>query len=131
MHFSFREEPLMSMDELRKSGIGRLRHCPNVPTPQLLNLWIVPMAILSMAVLAAGCGTSEPAKETAPAPAAAPAAPAAETHIDHDMSTMNMSPAMAPNGARVFFVEPKAGAAVASPLHFVFGSEKITIAAVP
>ena len=33
--------------------------------------------------------------------------------------------------ARVFFVEPKNGATVSSPLHMKFGSEGITIAAVP
>ena len=33
--------------------------------------------------------------------------------------------------ARVFFVEPKNGATVASPLHMKFGSENIQIAAVP
>jgi hypothetical protein len=33
--------------------------------------------------------------------------------------------------ARVFFVEPKNGATVTSPLHMKFGSENIQIAAVP
>ena len=33
--------------------------------------------------------------------------------------------------ARVFFVEPKAGAIVTSPAHLKFGSEGIEIAAVP
>src|SRR5580765_6626154 len=33
--------------------------------------------------------------------------------------------------ARVFFVEPKAGAALTSPAHLKFGSEGIQIAAVP
>ena len=33
--------------------------------------------------------------------------------------------------ARVFFVEPKNGATVSSPLHMKFGSENIQIAAVP
>src|SRR5262245_12856134 len=34
-------------------------------------------------------------------------------------------------GTRVFFVEPKNGATVTSPLHMKFGSEGIQIAAVP
>lgn len=93
---------------------------------------IAPVAILCMTVVAAGCGSSEPAKESAPTPAAAPApAAAAGEHADHDMATMTMSPAAAPNGARVFFVEPKEGATVSSPVHFVFGSEKFTISPVP
>src|SRR5262245_44749749 len=33
--------------------------------------------------------------------------------------------------ARVFFVEPKDGASVTSPLHMKFGSEGVQIAAVP
>src|SRR5262245_31670165 len=32
---------------------------------------------------------------------------------------------------RVFFIEPKNGATVTSPLHLKFGSEGVTIAAVP
>jgi hypothetical protein len=37
----------------------------------------------------------------------------------------------APKRARVFFIEPKAGATVTSPVHMKFGSEGIEIAAVP
>src|SRR5262245_47304946 len=50
-------------------------------------------------------------------------------HAGHDMSKMKAE--KAPKVARVFFVEPKKGATVSSPVHFVFGSEKITIAPVP
>ena len=50
------------------------------------------------------------------AQAAKPAAPAAKA---------------AAKKARVFFVEPKNGATVTSPLHMKFGSEGVEIAAVP
>jgi hypothetical protein len=40
-------------------------------------------------------------------------------------------PVMAKTKARVFFVEPKNGATVTSPLHLKFGSAGIEIAAVP
>lgn len=62
-------------------------------------------------VLAAACGGgSAPAAD---APAATPA------------------PAAAPARPRVFFVEPATGATVKSPVHFAFGIEGFTIAAVP
>src|SRR5262245_41431566 len=82
-------------------------------------LAFAPAALLSLGIVAAGCGSNEPAKEAAPVPAPAPAA---DEHGGHDMATMA---ATAPNGARVFFVEPKEGATLTSPVHFVFGSEKI------
>src|SRR5687767_13989389 len=37
----------------------------------------------------------------------------------------------APGGGKVFFMEPKNGASVKSPVHIVFGSDMYTIAAVP
>lgn len=59
---------------------------------------------VAVAIAAAACGGSTPP---------------AEDHSQH------------PGGARVFFVEPVNGATVKSPVQFVFGSEEITIAAVP
>jgi hypothetical protein len=85
-----------------------------------MRTWI---AILGVAVLAAGCGTTEPAKESAPA-----ATPAGDEHAAEHTGE---HAAPAANGARVFFVEPKVGAELTSPVHFVFGAENITIAAVP
>ena len=68
------------------------------------------------ALLLAACSSSEPAKpaESAPAPASTP--PAA---------------AVSSAAPRVFFIEPTDGASVKSPVHFRFGSEGVTIAAVP
>ena len=76
------------------------------------------IAALAGALALAACNSSEPAKPAAstPAPAAAPAATAATP---------------AGGAARVFFVEPMDGASVKSPVHFKFGAEGITIAAVP
>ena len=37
----------------------------------------------------------------------------------------------APGGGKVFFAEPKDGATVKSPVHIVFASDMLTIAAVP
>lgn len=82
-------------------------------------------AVVLAAVLAGACGSSEPAKEEA-APVATPAA--ADEHGDH---AGEAATAAAANGARVFFVEPKEGAELTSPVHFVFGAENVTIAAVP
>ena len=72
--------------------------------------WI-PLA--GLVVAASACGGSQPA----PAQPAAEAAPAA--------------PAPAPSTPRVFFVEPKSGATVKSPVHLVFGIEGYEIAPVP
>ncbi len=69
----------------------------------------------SALVMACGGGSTPPAEETA-APAAAPAADA--SHEGH-------------TGGRVFFVSPKEGATVKSPVQLEFGSEMFTIAAVP
>jgi hypothetical protein len=60
-------------------------------------------------VAAASCGGSAPQSEQAAAPA------------DHGGHT----------GGRVFFMSPKNGATVKSPVNFEFGSEMFTIAAVP
>ncbi len=73
-----------------------------------------------LAVLAMACGSPAPSNESAPAPAAA-AAPGggAGDHGEHG------------GAARVFFVEPKDGASVKSPVHLVFGAEGIEVSAVP
>jgi hypothetical protein len=69
----------------------------------------------AMAAVAA-CGGSP---ESQPASTAAPAAAPAADHTAH------------PGGGKVFFLEPKDGASVKSPVHIVFGSDMFTIAAVP
>ena len=63
--------------------------------------------ILTASIAVAACGGSSP--ENPPASTAAPAA----------------------GGGKVFFMEPKTGASVKSPVHIVFGSDMFTIAAVP
>ena len=70
------------------------------------------LVILGVSVVACGgdAPPSQPASESTSA--SAPAAPTAES-------------------LRVFFVEPTDGATVTSPMHMVFGSEGIEIAAVP
>lgn len=72
-------------------------------------------ALAGAMVLAACSNSSEPAKPAESTPASAPAAAAKP----------------AAGGARVFFIEPMDGASVKSPVHFRFGAEGITIAAVP
>src|SRR5688572_30695100 len=68
-----------------------------------------------LAIAAASCGGS------APPPAESQAtAPAAAAHAEHPAGS-----------GRVFFLEPKSGATVKSPVKFLFGSEQFTIAAVP
>lgn len=73
------------------------------------------LAASSALVMACG-GGSQPPAESASAPAAAPAADA--SHEGH-------------TGGRVFFISPKEGATVKSPVQLEFGSEMFTIAAVP
>jgi hypothetical protein len=46
-------------------------------------------------------------------------------------SPENRPVSTAPGGGKVFFMEPKDGASVKSPVHVVFGSDMLTIAAVP
>jgi hypothetical protein len=69
---------------------------------------VLPVAVVAAMVVGSGVFASAQAKK--PAAATKKAAPAR---------------------IRVFFVEPKNGATVASPLHMKFGSEGIEIAAVP
>jgi hypothetical protein len=70
----------------------------------------------TMAAMAA-CGGSSP--ESKPADTAAPASAPAADHTAHA------------GGGKVFFMEPKDGASVKSPVHIVFGSDMFTIAPVP
>ena len=76
---------------------------------------------LMIAVAAAACGGTEtpPADTAAPATTTAPATPAAST------------PASTSSGPRVFFVEPRDGATVKSPVVLRFSAENYEIAAVP
>ena len=72
-------------------------------------------AALAGALVLAACSSSEPAKPAEAAPAPASASP----------------PAAASATPRAFFVEPVNGASLKSPVHFKFGSEGVTISAVP
>jgi hypothetical protein len=94
-------------------------------TPRPSHTWRAAAAVLCAATLAVGCGT-EPSSEAPETPAAS--VPTEEHGAEHSDTPSTMS---APAGARVFFVEPKEGAALTSPVHFVFGSENVQIAAVP
>jgi hypothetical protein len=69
----------------------------------------------------AACGSEQPASTTdTAAPPATP--PAATTDASHDMHA---------SGPRVFFVEPKDGATVKSPVELKFGVEGIELSPVP
>ena len=80
-----------------------------------MRMRLVGLALAASSALVMACGGSTPPAEEA-APAAAPAADA--SHEGH-------------TGGRVFFVSPKEGATVKSPVQLEFGSEMFTIAAVP
>src|SRR5262245_7822052 len=75
-------------------------------------------AALTGALLLAACTAAEPAKPSESAPAAA--APASTPPAGAASAT-----------PRAFFIEPAADASVKSPVHFKFGSEGVTISAVP
>lgn len=76
----------------------------------------VMLVAISVSASMTACGkSSESSRESAPA-AAAPSA---------DTSQAAATP------ARVFFVQPQDGATVKSPVHFEFGADQFTIAAVP
>ena len=81
----------------------------SLPGPRAIALTVV-----SLSLLAAACGGSESPSQSAQQSTAPPAASAP-----------------AGGGGRVFFVEPKEGATVKSPVKFEFGSDQVTIAAVP
>jgi hypothetical protein len=76
---------------------------------------VIALTVLSLALLAAACGSESPSQSAQPAQSTAPQA----------------SSSPAGGGARVFFVQPKDGATVKSPVHFEFGSDQITISPVP
>jgi hypothetical protein len=82
-------------------------------------------AWMLVGLLLAGCagGESKPA-EVPPVPVPTPEAAAPET------KPAEPAPAAVPEipaGARVFFVSPADGATVKSPVHVVFGVEKLTV----
>jgi hypothetical protein len=79
----------------------------------------LPQLALLAAVATAACGDTPPAETTTTPAATAPATPAAT------------APATTTAGPRVFFVEPRDGATVKSPVHLQFSSENYEIAAVP
>jgi hypothetical protein len=79
----------------------------------MTSRWFTGLVVAMSSALVIGCGGGEqaqPAESPASAPAAAPAGGA---------------------GGRVFFVSPKNGATVKSPVSFEFGAENFTIGAVP
>ena len=76
---------------------------------------VIALTMLSVAVLAAACGSGGPSQSAQQAQSTAPKA----------------SSAPASGGARVFFIQPKDGATVKSPVQFEFGSDQITISPVP
>jgi hypothetical protein len=80
--------------------------------------WTKHLAFMALAAVVAGCGGSEPAESPATETAPATTAPAAST-------------APASSGPRVFFVEPKDGSTVKSPVKLRFGIENYELAAVP
>lgn len=69
-------------------------------------------AIFSVAIAAAGCGGGTPQTD-------------AEDHAAHEGAVAGAGV------ARVYFVEPRDGATVRTPIQFRFGSEQITIMRVP
>ena len=74
---------------------------------------VIALTGLSLTLLAAACGSQGPSQSAQPA-----------------QSTATGS-APAGGGARVFFIQPKEGDTVKSPVHFEFGSDQITISPVP
>jgi hypothetical protein len=77
---------------------------------------VIALTGLGLALLAAACGGSEtPSQSAQPAESAAPPA----------------SPPPAGGAGRVFFVQPKDGETVKSPVRFEFGAEQIAISPVP
>ena len=73
------------------------------------------LAVLAAAALIGACSSEPAAPPASEAPASAPAT----------------APAANAAGPRVFFVEPKDGATVKSPVHLVFGTENFEISPVP
>lgn len=79
------------------------------------------LAASSAVVIGCGGGAPQTAETAAGAADAAPATAASAADATHAGHV----------GGRVFFVSPKDGATVKSPVTFEFGSEMFTIAAVP
>src|SRR5689334_2355279 len=78
---------------------------------------LVAVSVAASMAMVAAC-SKEPASNSAtPAATTAAPAPAADAHAEH--------------GGKVFFVSPKNGETVKNPVKFEFGSEGVTIAAVP
>src|SRR5262245_30281769 len=75
---------------------------------------VIALTVLSLSLLAAACGGSESPSQSAQQSTAPPAASAPSG-----------------GGGRVFFVQPKDGSTVKSPVQFEFGADQIAIAAVP
>ena len=75
---------------------------------------VIAFTVLSLTLLAAACGRQGPSQSAQPA-----------------QSTSPQASSSGGGGGRVFFVEPKEGATVKSPVKFEFGSENITISPVP
>jgi len=69
----------------------------------------------SVALLAAACGGGSPSQSAQPAQSTA----------------SQPSSASSGGGSRVFFIQPKDGDTVKSPVHMEFGSDQITISPVP
>jgi len=82
----------------------------------MVSRLVVASVLAAFALTAAACGGSAPQPESQ----ASAGAGAADEHAGHTAGA-----------SRVFFVQPTNGATVKSPVQFVFGSEQITIAAVP
>jgi hypothetical protein len=74
-------------------------------------------ALGALTIALAACRSETPQQSANPS-ASSPAASSTESHDGHTM-------------ARVFFVAPKNGETVKSPVRFEFGSDNIQIAAVP
>ena len=81
-----------------------------------LGSGVIALTLLSLALLGAACGSPSPSQSAQPAQSTAPKASSAPA---------------GGGGARVFFVQPKEGATVKSPVQFEFGSDQITISPVP
>lgn len=79
------------------------------------------IALLALPIMLAAC-SSEPASNETAAPAATPPAATTTADASHDAHA---------GGPRVFFVEPKDGATVKSPVELKFGVEGIELSPVP
>ena len=83
-------------------------------------MWEVAVVTLLLALIACG-----PTEAPAPPPAEPVAAPAAPPEAPVEAGKLAV--AVAPEGAKVFFVEPLDGAAVKSPVKLVFGLDGMAL----